>query len=317
VAGVTESFGAGNEDIWILKLDAEGKVLWQHTYGNEHPDVASSLQLTGDGGCIVAGHTWSYTFSTNLNSDFLILKLNASGTQTWAKIYGGPDLERASSVQKTGDGGYIVAGHSTGNDVGDYYTHAWVLKLNGSGDITWNQAYGSWSKYVHADSIRQTYDGGYIMAGHTNSGPSQNWTDAWLVKLDAAGESVWQKGYGGQVQEKGDYLYTVRQTGDGGYIASGGTESSGMGEQDLWILKFDDTGGIDDCVIVKELSMGQPDPQPVVSTESAPVSRDITGVSGTDTHVIPVTSNAIRMDGCGPLQVEGIISLPKTGQTTS
>ena len=108
VAGDTSSFGAGDDDMWILKLDQDGTVSWQKTYGGvSGDDHAHSIQQTTDGGYIVAGYTdvlWGW------RSDMWILKLDQTGNVSWQKTYGGTDFDEAYSIQQTSDGGYIVAG---------------------------------------------------------------------------------------------------------------------------------------------------------------------------------------------------------------
>ena len=117
VAGGADSLGAGNDNAWVLKLNADGTVAWQKTYGGTNDDYAASIQQTSDGGYIVAGHTYSFGAG---NDDAWVLKLNADGTVAWQKTYGGTSYDYAFSVQQTSDGGYIVAGHTysfgAGND---------------------------------------------------------------------------------------------------------------------------------------------------------------------------------------------------------
>jgi len=137
VAGYTDSFGAGSSDFWVLKLDADGNVSWQKTYGGSSYDHAESIQQTADGGYIVAGRTNSFGAG---NYDLLVLKLDASGNVLWQKTYGGEQMDGAFSVQQTSDGGYIIGGMTESFNVesGD----AWVLKLDGNGNVQWQKTYG-------------------------------------------------------------------------------------------------------------------------------------------------------------------------------
>ncbi|MFI5296046.1 MAG: hypothetical protein ACHQ0Y_13605 [Thermodesulfovibrionales bacterium] len=148
----TETLG---EDLWLFKLDKDGNIQWQKTYGGIADDWANSLQQTTDGGYIVAGTT--YSFGDGFN-DGWILKLDANGNIQWQKTYGGT----VQSILQTADGGYIVAGStSIGADNGD----AWILKLDGNGNIQWQKAIGNSAKAEGAKAVRQTPDGGYIVAG--------------------------------------------------------------------------------------------------------------------------------------------------------
>ncbi|MHA2635190.1 MAG: InlB B-repeat-containing protein [bacterium JZ-2024 1] len=130
VAGDTYSFGAGSRDIWVLKLDANGNVLWQKTYGGANWDGADSIQQTSDGGYIVAGSTYSFGAGYR---DIWVLKLDANGNVLWQKTYGGGNWDRAYSIQQTSDGGYIVAGDTYSFGAGS--SDIWVLKLDANGNI--------------------------------------------------------------------------------------------------------------------------------------------------------------------------------------
>ena len=163
VAGHTESYGAGSSDILILKLALDGTIEWQKTYGGVESEKTNSILLTNDGGYIVAGHTESYGAGS---SDVLILKLALDGTIEWQKTYGGNASDAANSIQKTFDGGYIVAGTSYSFVVGNW--EFWILKLNILGAIEWQKTYGG-GQIEEAKSIQQTIDGGYIVAGTTDT----------------------------------------------------------------------------------------------------------------------------------------------------
>ena len=138
VAGSTYSFGASYDyfDFWVLKLDSNGNVTWQKTYGGSGDDVATSIQQTTDGGYIVAGLTDSFGVAGYENDDFWVLKLDSNGNITWQKTYGGSDYDYAYSIQQTTDGGYIVAGSTDSFGAGGYDYDFWVLKLDSSGEIS-------------------------------------------------------------------------------------------------------------------------------------------------------------------------------------
>ncbi len=246
----------GDKDIWVLKLDSNGIVTWQYTYGygdigggNALFETAESIQQTdddndgiADDGFIVAGYT--YTFPTNTDEKMWLLKLAGDGSVTWQKTYGGIgsfDHDRAYSVQQTSDGGYIVAGHMS-----DPNRHIWVLKLDADGDITWQKTYrGTGNEWGY--SIRQTAEGGYILAGDTNSFGAGS-GDIWVLKLDKDGAITWEKTYGGTLN---DHVNLVLQTdddadgnADDGFIAVGNTSSFGAGNNDVWVLKLNSTGDV-------------------------------------------------------------------------
>ena len=181
VAGWTDSFGSGEEDAYILKLNAKGGLEWQKTFGGDKWDEAKSIQQTRDGGYIVAG--WTDSFGSVLK-DVYILKLNAKGGLEWQKTFGGEYEVEANSIQQTTDGGYIVAGYAklylASGEEGIY-----ILKLNSKGLLEWKKTFGE--EDDGANSIQQTTDGGYIVAGWTWSFLS-GWEDFYILKLNSKGE---------------------------------------------------------------------------------------------------------------------------------
>ncbi len=234
VAGGTESFGAGDSDMWVLKLDASGNISWQKTYGGTAYEEAYAVRQTSDGGYIVAGQTYSFGAG---DSDMWVLKLDALGNVSWQHTYGGTSYDDAYAVQQTSDGGYIVAGDTESFGAGD--SDMWVLKLDASGNISWQKTYGG-TAYDETNAIQQTSDGGYIVAGGTESFGAGN-GDFWVLKLDASGNISWQRTYGGIGY---DNSFGARQTSDGGYIVAGDTESFGAGASDMWVLKLDASGNV-------------------------------------------------------------------------
>jgi uncharacterized delta-60 repeat protein len=232
VAGETSSFGAGYSDFYIIKLDANGNKVWQKTYGGSSYDVAYSIQQTSDGGYIVAGETYSFGVG---GSDFYIIKLDAYGNKIWEKTYGGSSDDYAYSIQQTSDGGYIVAGDTSSFGAG--YYDFYIIKLDAYGNKIWEKTYGG-SSDDWASSIQQTRDGGYIVAGGTSSFGA-GYYDFYIIKLDASGNKVWEKTYGGSSE---DYARSIQQTSDGGYIVAGDTESFGAGYYDFYIIKLDAYG---------------------------------------------------------------------------
>ena len=238
VAGITASLGAGSYDVYVLKLDKDGNLIWEKAYGGSAPEEAYAVQETKDGGYIVAGRTASFGDTGNsaypLNNVY-VLKLDENGELEWQKTFGGSSDDYAYSIQQVSDGGYIVAGYTASFGTG--YDDVYVLKLNTNGDLLWQKTFGE-SGYDRASSIQQTIEGGYIVAGYTDSFGA-GYTDVYILKLDANGNLVWQKIYGGSDY---DYVYSIQQTNDGGYIAAGLTASFGAGYYDAYVLKLDASG---------------------------------------------------------------------------
>ena len=233
VSGATVSFGAGDYDCWLLKLNADGGVQWQKTYGGAGFDEAYSVEPTTDGGYFVAAITTSFGAG---GYDLWALKLDASGNVQWQKTYGGNGFDFADSVRQTSDGGFILAGGTDSSGAGN--RDVWILKLNAAGGVQWQKTLGS-AQFDQANSVQTTSDGGYVVAADTSFGAGS--FDVWILKLDISGNTTWQQTYGGA---GADSASSVQQTSDGGYVVAGGTESFGAGASDLWILKLGTSGSI-------------------------------------------------------------------------
>ena len=234
IAGWTGSYGAGSEDAWLVKTDANGNVQWNKTYGAGSMDEAYALVQTADGGYVLAGLTASYGDG---GADCWLLKADAGGNAQWNKTYGGKDSDYASALVQTSDGGYALAGATDSFGAGDY--DFWLVKTDANGVEQWNKTYGG----AYADqayALVQTADGGYALAGQTESlGNGQ--PDFWLVKTDASGNLEWSKNYGGWWN---DWANALVQTDDGGFALAGWTAPSYATLQDAWLVKTDAEGNM-------------------------------------------------------------------------
>jgi hypothetical protein len=260
-------YGELDRDVWLMKLTSDGTKEWDKLYGGNDREYAYDIQQTSDGGYIVSGQNDSSRYAEI--GGLWILKLHPSGEIQWQKTYGGEKDDYARSIQQTSDGGYIVAGGtaSFGAGSGD----DWVMKLDPEGAIEWQKTIGGEGQDF-ARSIRQTSDGGYIVAGTTYSfGLGDG--DIWVLKLDESGNIEWQKTYGGYGKEE---AYAIVQSYDGGYAVAGFTESYGAGERDFLVLKLLANGDVAvPCEFEKE--------------SFASVQK--TDVNPADTDVIPVDTN--------------------------
>ena len=296
VAGYTRSFGAGYEDVFLLKTDASGNLRWAETFGGVYFDVAYSVQQTSDGGYIVAG----YTFSSSAGGiDVFLLKTGTS----WARTFGGSSDDQAYSVQQTSDGGYILAGGTYSFGAGGL--DVFLLKTDSSGNLQWAKTFGG-SSYDRVYSVQQTSDGGYIVAGYTLSFGAGS-ADVFLLKTDASGNLQWIKTFGGS---SGDYAYSVQQTSDGGYIVAGYTLSFGAGSWDVFLLKTDANGNIGTCAIVGNENPVVNTPIPTETSPTPSVNSPTpTTTTPTVTEISPTLavsepcpftsiSEGQRFDGC-------------------
>ncbi len=241
--GSTSSFGAGNYELLVTKLDSSGNVNWAKTYdvSNNVYDFSLFPLDNGTNGYIGAGITTS--FGTG-NNDFLVLKLDSGGDIVWSKTYDGGIDDWAKYIFPLNDGldGYIVAGYTSSFGVGFAYDFL-IIRLDASGNVIWAKTYGgSGSEEVY--SIYSSGDGGFIVAGSTDSFGAGS-CDFLVIKLDSNGNLIWAKTYGGNGC---DVAVSISLTGDGGYIVAGYTNSFGAGDDNSLVIKLDSNGNIDgDC----------------------------------------------------------------------
>jgi len=177
IAGYTHSFGAGENDVYLIKADSSGDTLWTKTYGGADADYGYSVQQTSDGGYIIAGGTISFGAG---ESDVYLIKADSSGDTLWTKTYGGADADYGYSVQQTSDGGYIIAGGTISFGAGE--SDVYIIKADSSGDALWTKTYGG-TDYDNGHSVQQTSDGGYIIAGRTESFGAGS-RDVYLIKTE-------------------------------------------------------------------------------------------------------------------------------------
>jgi len=234
IAGYTKSFGAGNYDVYVIKLDANGNLQWTKTIGGPESEEGNSLIQTPDGGYVIAGSTRSFGAG---EADVYVVKLDAKGNLQWTKTIGGLNRDWSSSLIQTSDGGYAIAGHTESFGAGE--ADVYVVKLDAKGNLQWTKTIGG--KYTDAGlSLIQTSDGGYAIAGHTESfGAGRG--DVYVVKLDANGNFQWTKTIGELYSEEG---YSLIQTSDGGYAIAGATKSFGAGGEDVYVVKLDANGNL-------------------------------------------------------------------------
>jgi hypothetical protein len=231
VSGYTRSFGAGSDDVWLIKTNASGDTLWTKTYGVAGEEEGNSVQQTSDMGYIVAGYTRSFGDTMQV----YLIKTNASGDTLWTRTYGGANWDNGYSVRQTSDGGYIIVGYTTSFG-GAGQSNVYLIKTNASGDTLWTRTYGGTNE-SYGSSVQQTSDGGYIITGQIFLGPKGY--DAYLIKTNASGDTLWTRTYGGT---SGDYGSFVQPTSDGGYIVAGYTASYGAGGPDVWLIKTNASG---------------------------------------------------------------------------
>lgn len=266
LSGDKTDVSRGGYDLWIIKLEPTGEIEWQKTIGGGNSDQAFDIHQISDGSFVVIGYSESNiggdkSENSQGSADYWVLKLDTLGNILWQNTIGGSETDIARAIVETADGGFLLGGGSMSDISGDKTTanfgfdDYWVLKLNSVGDIEWQQSYGGEQIDVLM-SMEQTNDGGFILGGISQSGYSGNKTEAcqgindyWIIKIDDAGNILWQNTIGGNNDDK---LHQIHCTSDGGYILAGDSQSDlsgdktewSMGLYDFWIVKVDSTGQI-------------------------------------------------------------------------
>jgi hypothetical protein len=200
---------------------------WDRTFDGSEDDWGNSVQQTSDGGYIITGSTGG--------TKIWLIKTDADGNKLWDKTFSGSEDDWGNSVQQTSDGGYIIAGSTTSQITGG--SKVWLIKTDADGNKLWDKTFGE-SILKETYSVRQTSDGGYIIAGSTTSQPqrySDTNTKVLLIKTDADGNKLWEKTFGGSEHDWGN---SVQQTSDGGYIIVGNSNDGTF----LLLIKTDADG---------------------------------------------------------------------------
>ncbi len=237
IAGSTHSFGMGLSDIYILKLDTNGNLLWARTIGDSNPDWGNAMIATSQGGYVIAGTTFSYGHG---GTDILVIYLDSTANIQWARAIGGIAREDAYALVEASDHtGFVIVG--TTNSFGQGEEDVFVVKVGTDGSLHWAYAIGGPSVDVGLD-ITRTADGGYILVGRTRSfSPGFQTEKAYIVKLDANGNIRWSRILG----EAGSELAnTIRQTPSGTLLIAGQTYATGQGNGDIFIARLPASGNL-------------------------------------------------------------------------
>ena len=237
LSGYTTSFGAGNYDSFLMKVNASGTILWNKTYGGVGSDQILTVIQTSDSGYALFGNTNSSGVG---GQDYWLIKTDATGNMLWNKTYGGTrdDTSGGQAIVQNSDVGYTFIGRTASFGAGG--TDVWLVKTDATGNMLWNKTYGGTGN-DGGNCIVPTSDGGYALFAPTSSYGVGGSQDAWLIKIDANGNMIWNKTYGGVGSEFCLYLL---QTSDGGFAFCGSENSFGAGGTDVWLVKTDATGNM-------------------------------------------------------------------------
>ena len=275
----------GQEDFWVIKLDAKGSEIWQKTIGGESQEKLLSIAPTKDGGYILGGTSSSNRIEKDANGildlyaksedsrgslDYWVVKLKGNGTIEWQKTIGGKYYDELKSIEQTKDGGFILGGYSnspisgdkteSNYGLGDY----WIVKLNEEGIIEWQRTLGG-DKDDNLFALIQTKDEGFIAGGSSNSGATNSksksnreGSDFWVLKLDEIGNITWQETYN---YGKNDVLTSIVENQDGTYLIGGYAQSEKSSVKSSGITgKLSTKGdkeGINDYIALKIKANGE------------------------------------------------------------
>jgi hypothetical protein len=264
-------FNQQSNDYWIVKTDSNGVKLWDRTYGGTTFDLFGSLKETSFGGYYLCGSSVSGIDGNKSDPnvggwDMWIVRIDAAGNKIWDRTFGGLTNDYATASMATPDGGIVVGGYSNSDVGGDKSQPSqgtwdyWVIKIDSSGNKVWDRTLGgSYLDYMF--SICATGDGGIIAAGQSfsdasgdktepNHDISSSGSDHWIIKLDAAGNKIWDRTYGASQVEQ---LNRIVRTYDNGFMLSGESYSpldgdkteANLGVEQTWVLKIDSIGDIE------------------------------------------------------------------------
>ncbi len=249
-------------DFWVLKLNSDGDVEWQKTYGGSGDDQGRAIIQTLDGGYAITGPSKSSDGDGSNNEgqhDHWIVKLDAQGTIEWEKSHGFSGHDHSRSILQTKDGGYFIGGYldvdssgglgnetiNTKHGVGEF----WAQKLDATGNLEWRRYFGG-TMNDRIFKVLQAHDGNFLLVGASESedfdvNSSNGSYDFWVLKIDTEGTMLWEKSFGGSGIDTG---HAAVKTNDGNYLITGaaissdGNISNSKGNSDAWVIKINDNG---------------------------------------------------------------------------
>lgn len=227
IAGYTFSNGLGGSDIFLVRIDDQGRELWSRTYGGPEDDVATSLAVLPDGSALLAGYTESYGVG---EADMILVKVSGDGEELWRQTYGTPETDFNHAIVARPDGSATLLGytHSRGGE------DAWIVRVDGAGDELSSEVFNGadWDEiYPHVETL----DGGEITVEVVWTSQELR-TDILVVRRDSEGSLLWSRALGGSANDWGN---DIAASPDGGMLVAGFTHSSGVGGSDMYVVKLD------------------------------------------------------------------------------
>ena len=230
--GATQSYGRGEDDVYLVKTDSRGRLKWSRSYGGPAEDNGWSVRETADG-FILAGFTKSFGAG---GFDFFLIKTDFQGEITWTNTFGGKGDERAWALIPAAGGGFVLVGETTGNDPGGD-RDCLLVKTDSTGREEWSRTYGG-PKGDRCFSIAQANDNGFVLAGQTYSEGAGD-RDVFIIKTDPSGEKQWSRTFGGAASDVGHW---ITKLSNGGYLVTGYSTSLAKDLDDPYLIKIDEQG---------------------------------------------------------------------------
>jgi hypothetical protein len=317
ISGDKSENSRGNSDYWVVKLNENGQKVWDKTYGGNLGELQATIVTLPDNSYIVAGYSESNisgdkSENTKGGTDYWILKLNSSGQKLWDKTIGGNNEEYRPVIISTNDDNLLISGYSNSNISGDKTENSfgdydyWVIKLNNNGEKIWDKTFGG-SLYENSNSVINSQDNGYIIAGYSNSNISGNKSennkggyDYWIIKVSSNGLIEWDKTLGGGNNER---IPSIATSATDTFVIAGESNSNNSADKtenskggyDYWLVKLSINN------IQSSIKNGNWNDPSVWSNGTIPdQSQEIIIKEG---HIVTIT-NEIGMQKCKKLIIE-------------
>ncbi|MBI3520137.1 MAG: T9SS type A sorting domain-containing protein [Bacteroidetes bacterium] len=235
ITGSTSSFGKGNTDLYLLKLDSMGQKRFETSFGGYNNEIGKGVIQLQDSSYVMVGYTSSFGIG---GYDVFLVNADKNGNLLWQKTIGGSDWDFAYGIEQTTDGGFIISGttYSFGYGNADGY----IIKTDGAGNVVWSKTYGG-KNDDEFKSVTLTLDGGYALTGYTKS-YNDSLGDAWVFKIDMNGDSLWSKYYGGNKEDFGNGV--IQDLNSNVFVAGGTKSHSTAGNSETFIATFDPLTGV-------------------------------------------------------------------------
>jgi hypothetical protein len=232
IVGRTDSYSQ-DMNVNAIKLDVEGNIIWDRTYGGNETEGASAVIESKEGGFLIAGYSDSYATNANEN-DIWLLKINSNGERVWEKHFQTPNvIDEAQGVVETSEGDFLIVGNATA--LADGNADVLAMKVSNKGEILWQKKYGDVNGEQVSHVIKTAQ--GFLLVGSIER-EKKRW-DIWVLHIDNEGNTLWSQNYGGSDNEMGN---SIAMLSDGSFVFAGFTYTFAEGSLDIWVVKIDQKG---------------------------------------------------------------------------